>query len=208
MAPGNRAPRSYSTIASLLASTGKTFRIKKNGLWQEVRGFTGPREFDFPQPVGRRKGYLVDVPDHDLFPKAFGASTVEFRAGAELPLFNLGGQMLSFLVGKGIVRGPSSYAGAFQNFMKLFGSLGTDAGAIGVEVVRRRDEELSRLSASIVAEHHGHKIPVMPAVIMTKRWLQNGFETKGCVNFATWLDRQELEQECGLRGYKLHVKSW
>src|SRR6185369_7396690 len=99
---------------------------------------------------------------------------------------NLGGQMLSFLVGKGIVRGPSSYAGAFQNFMKLFGSLGTDAGAIGVEVVRRRDEELSRLPPHILYDEQRATNPVLAGRICAQPGVENGFQAKRRGDFPTW----------------------
>src|SRR5215510_1460286 len=43
---------------------------------------------DFPQPVGRRRVQLCDVPDLELFPQLFGADSVVFKAGVELTLFN------------------------------------------------------------------------------------------------------------------------
>src|SRR5262249_32614779 len=88
MAPGNRGARHTATIASLMHSVGRPFRVLRNGVWQDVRGWSEPRDFVFPSPVGKRRGYLVDVPDHEIFPTLFGARAVEFRAGSELRILN------------------------------------------------------------------------------------------------------------------------
>ena len=71
MAPGNRIPRGGGTIASLLHSVGASFTIFRNARWQTVRGWSEPQEFSFPAPIGPRRGYLVDVPDHEFFPELF-----------------------------------------------------------------------------------------------------------------------------------------
>src|SRR5204862_2838898 len=104
IAPGNRAPREAGTVASLLASVGRAFQVRANGGWRTVMGWSEPRRFTFPLPIGSRTGYLVDVPDHELFPALFGASRVEFRVGAELTFLNHSLSALAGLARRGIVR--------------------------------------------------------------------------------------------------------
>src|SRR5206468_8473414 len=95
--PRNRAPRNKGTVASLLASPGKSFRVWREGEWRHVQGWCEPRSFRFPLPVGPRRGYLVDVPDHELFPALFHARRVEFRVGSELAVFNHAASALAWL---------------------------------------------------------------------------------------------------------------
>src|SRR5215510_9707379 len=52
MAPGNRGARHTATIASLMNSVGKPFIISRDGKSQRVVGWSEPREFAFPSPVG------------------------------------------------------------------------------------------------------------------------------------------------------------
>src|SRR2546427_4302393 len=104
MAPGNRGPRSVGTIASLLHSVGQRFDVLRDGSWCTVHGWSCGRDFLFPAPIGRRRGYLVDVPDHEFFPDLFHARTVEFRTASELRILNLAVSSLSWFVRTGLVR--------------------------------------------------------------------------------------------------------
>src|SRR5262245_440251 len=61
LAHGNRGARHTGTIASLMHSLGQPFIICRDGKSQHVVGWSEPREFVFPSPVGKRRGYLVDV---------------------------------------------------------------------------------------------------------------------------------------------------
>jgi saccharopine dehydrogenase-like NADP-dependent oxidoreductase len=97
IAPGNRFPRNQATVASLLASLGKPCRLWREGEWREVLGWSEPRAFEFPPPIGRQRGYIVDVPDHEIFPTLFHARRVEFRVGSELAVFNYGASVLAWL---------------------------------------------------------------------------------------------------------------
>ncbi len=88
LAPGNRGARQTGTIASLMHSVGLPFLIWRDGKPERVAGWSDPRDFVFPSPIGTRRGYLVDIPDHEIFPKLFAADTVEFRVGSELQILN------------------------------------------------------------------------------------------------------------------------
>ena len=135
MAPGNRVPRSRGTITSLLHSVGRPFTVFREGRWCTVRGWSGARDFTFPQPIGLRRGYLVDVPDHEFFPEIFRANTVEFRTASELRILNLAVSSLGGLVRSGLVRTWVPWSRSFQRTAALLGFMGHDWGGVGVEVV-------------------------------------------------------------------------
>jgi hypothetical protein len=205
IAPGNRFPRNRGTVASLLASLGKSCRLWREGEWREVPRWSEPRTFHFPLPVGRRPGYLVDVPDHEIFPELFGAGRVEFRVGSELALFNHGASALAWLSWRLRIQwGP--WAGWLSPAMGVLGFLGHDWGAVGVEAAGLKGGLPVRRQACVVAEHSGQRIPVMPAAVMAARLLSGGAVERGIVPVDRWLSRAELELECGRRGLNLSVR--
>jgi hypothetical protein len=206
IAPGNRAPRSYGTVASLLECVGTPFKIWQNGSWAIVSGWSEPSDFEFPLPVGRRQGYLVDVPDLDLFPPLFKASTVEFRVGAEIAIFNQGCSLLALLTRAGIVRNWSRWASVLQKAMVLAGSIGHDWGAVGVQCLGTQDGQAFSRKACIVAPHHGHYIPVMPAAVMCIKLISEEHYAGGMLGLRNWLSRDQLEAECSRRNYRLVVE--
>jgi hypothetical protein len=205
IAPGNRSPRNKATVASLLASLGKPFRLWRQGEWREARGWSEARTFRFPLPIGPRRGYLVDVPDHEIFPALFHAGGVEFRVGAELALFNHAASALAWVSRRLAIRWDR-WAGALAPAVGVFGSLGHDWGAVGVEVSGSKGGLPVRRQACVVARSSGQRIPVMPAAIMVGRLLSGGPVKEGLVPVDRWLGRAELASECSERGFELTVE--
>lgn len=206
IAPGNRSPRAPATVASLLSSLGHSFDICQQGKWNKVKGWSARRNFHFPHPVGPRAGYLVDVPDVALFPELFGADTVEFRAGAEVDLFNRGLTLLRTVSSTGAVKSWRTHQPSLQFAMGLFGWIGTDTGALGVEMSGRATGEHRSIRACIMADHKGQNIPVMPAVIMVSQIVSGQTAPAGIIPYNTWLTRGELEAECRRRHYRLIIE--
>jgi len=196
MAPGNRGARHTATIASLMHSVGQPFIICRDGKSQRVVGWSEPREFVFPSPVGKRQGYLVDVPDHEIFPRLFDARTVEFRASSELQIFN---QCLSLL--QRTRRNWVSSSGLLQRATGLMSRIGHDWGAIGVEVAG----DVVR-KACIVADSRGERIAVMPASVMVAA-LSAGVRQAGLVSYTAWLTEEQLRRECEKRDFRLVVEA-
>jgi len=206
IAPGNRSPRATSTVFSLLSSVGERFTVCRNGRWENAVGWSQPRSCEFPAPVGRRRGYLVDVPDHEIFPELFGASSVEFRVGSELMISNHFISFLAFLYRKGFVRQLASWSGFLRQAMALTSFIGHDWGAVAVEAQGSVAGSPVRKQASVVADRAGHRIPVMPAAIMTKLLLAAPGNYHGLVPVHDWLTRKLLELECERRGYRLVIQ--
>jgi hypothetical protein len=203
IAPGNRMPRARATVASLLDSVGRTFPVWRDGRWQSVRGWSEPRAFDFPAPVGRRVGYLVDVPAHDDFPALFSCARVEFRAGAELSLLNHGVSFLGLLVRARLVRSWVPFTPILRSLMGVFGGFGSETGAVGVEVAGERAGRPFRRRACVVAATRGQVIPVMPATILIERCLSEERGLLAQVSCDRWIERGDLERECARRGFRL-----
>ncbi len=85
--PGNRPPRGLSVIASIVSQAGAPMRIWRGSEWLDVPTWSG-RKLHTLTGVGTRAAHRITVPDLWLFPTAFGANTVEFRAGLELGVMN------------------------------------------------------------------------------------------------------------------------
>jgi saccharopine dehydrogenase-like NADP-dependent oxidoreductase len=206
IAPGNRAPRSHATVSSLLASLGKQFTVCQNGDWKQVTGWSERKVFQFPQPIGVRPGYLVDVPDHFFFPKIFGAQTVEFRVGAELDLFNHALSVMAWTCKLGMVKNWCKYERTLQQLMSLTRFMGHDWGGVGVEVRGKKGKTVKRGRACVLATTNGHHIPAMPTVIMVSHLFSSQEQRKGIIPFHQWLAHEELDRECKKRSYQLIVE--
>src|SRR5437773_995725 len=185
MATGNRLPKKTATIASFLYSVGQPFHIFRDGRWQMVRGWSEPRDFSFLPPIGRRRGYLIDVPDHELFPALFHARTVEFRTAMEWNALSAAVTLFGWLVKKHWIRSSSSWNKVFRLGGTLVGVIGHDWGALGVEVIGSIGQKHVIRHVSIVADSGAQRIGVMPASVMTALLL-SGSAHQGAISPAHW----------------------
>ena len=198
MAPGNRGARNMATIASLMHSIGQQFSIFRDGAWRTVTGWSEPRDFLFPQPIGIRRGFIVDVPDHELFPDLFGARTVEFRTSTELRIWSAG---LSLL--KRVRTDWVRWSRLIQRTAALLSWMGHSYGGLGIEVAEVRGSKRRRVS--IVADVTAERMAVMPASVMTT-FLLSGAPYRGLLSPADWITRDQLQSECTKRGFRLIVE--
>ncbi len=195
MAPGNRGARNTATIASLMHSVGQPLTVFRDGVWRTVTGWSEPRDFLFPQPIGIRRGFIVDVPDHELFPDLFGARTVEFRASTELRTWSGG---LSLL--RRFRTDWARWSRLIQGTAALLSWMGHSYGGIGVEVAGSK-----RRRVSIISDLTAERMAVMPASVMTA-FLLSGATHRGLVSPADWITRDRLQTECTKRGFRLIVE--
>lgn len=205
MATGNRLPKKTATISSFLYSVGQPFNVFRDGRWQMVRGWSEPRDFSFPLPVGRRRGYLIDVPDHELFPALFNARTVEFRTASEWSALNITVSLFSWFVKKHGVRSWISWNKMFRRGAALLGFIGHGWGAIGVEVSGSSGQKRRTRRVSVVADSGAQRIAVMPASVMTALLL-SGSKHHGVVSPAHWLTPEQVRDACEERGFQLIVE--
>ena len=79
--------------------------------------------------------------------------------------------------------------------MGVFGSLGHDWGAVGVEVSGAQAGHPVRRQACVVAESAGQRLPILPAAVMAGRLLSRGAAEGGLVSVDRWLSRDDLASE-------------
>jgi hypothetical protein len=165
---GNRNPVGVSTIASILAYVGLPVRVWQGRRWRAVPGWGLGEFITFPQPVGRRRVQLCDVPDLELFPSLFDADSVVFKAGVELTPFNylIGG--LALLRQLHPALNLPALAGPLVFFSKLFKWLGTFHGSFAVWVTGDTGEVRS---LAFVAPRNGLRVPTAPAVLLARKVL-------------------------------------
>ncbi|WP_347310657.1 DUF4166 domain-containing protein [Defluviimonas sp. SAOS-178_SWC] len=159
--PGNRAPRGRSVVGAILARTGTPFRLWQGAAWEERRGWSDPRAYRLG-PGLHRRGYLIEVPDTRLFPARFGAHSVSFRAGLELPVMNAGLALLSRLrAATGIAVGPRIVA-LTRGMALMLWPFGSAQGGMVVRVIGRKDGGLIRAEWRLLAEAGAG--PYVPAI--------------------------------------------
>ncbi len=206
LAQGSAKARSSATLASLLDSVGRPFRVSRQGIWCTVDGGSDPAEFSFPEPVGRRSGWLVDVPDCEIFPQLFGARRVESRAGGGMSRLNGTVDAMAWLRRRGIVRSWGRCAPMLRLGLRALDPRGSSAGAIGVEIEGRYGQRPLRKRLSIVAEREAERIAVLPAANLVTRLARDPDAWHGLVPLNGWIDRDELEHECLRRGLRLVIE--
>ena len=180
---GNKNPAGVSTIASILAYVGVPIRVWKNNRWQTESGWSLGEFVTFPEPVGRRRVQLCNVPDLELFPKMFQAEQVEFKAGVELIVFNYAISLFGWLKRLFPVVNLPKFANLLVTLSKVFKHLGTLHGGCAVWVT---NDEGNQKSVAFIAPKNGPRIPTAPTVLLSRKVLQEGPPTLGafpCVGF-------------------------
>jgi hypothetical protein len=185
---GNKNPAGVSTISSILAYVGLPVRVWQDNRWRMMTGWGCGEFIEFPQPVGRRRVQLCDVPDLELFPQLFGAENVVFKAGVELTALNY---VIAALAQLRRLR-PSldlpALAKPVVQLSRVFKSLGTLHGSCAVWV---KDQNGREESLAFVAPKNGPRIPSAPAVLLARKLLAEGLLAAGafpCVRFLSLTD--------------------
>ena len=201
MNAGNKNKPGISTFKSILMYTGTNIQVWENGHWKTRMGWGQSEIFEFPSPVGKRLVQLCDVPDLDLFPKVFKASTVIFKAGVELSFFNLGLSILAYMKKTFHQIDLVSLAKPLVKTSRFFKLLGSYSGGISVTV---ETKDGRKYTASFVTTQNGPYIPASPAVILTRKLLFEdhllNFGAFPCIGF---IDLKEFQRHLSPYGVKL-----
>jgi len=158
--PGSRGSRGYATVASLLSSAGRPFDVPRGERVERAWGWSDPRRFEFPPPLGARHAYLaIPVADFDLLPRWFGCREVEFRACSDQPLLDRALWIAAGL--QRLVPVPVLRASArpMVELVRIAGMFGTSAGGGLIEAVGPS----GRVRIAVVARQHAERLPSLPA---------------------------------------------
>jgi saccharopine dehydrogenase-like NADP-dependent oxidoreductase len=161
--PGNRAPRGRSVVASILNQCGQQMDVTVDGVSTQMRSWSAPEVFDLGQGIVR-KGWTIAVPDQQLFPQAFGARTVMFRAGLELAVMNYALAAISWVRAKTGLNVPKWFVSLVMWVADKLALFGTDAGGMSVKVTTRQDGRWQQRTWRMIARSgDGPFIPAVPA---------------------------------------------
>ena len=149
LAPGNRAPRGRSVTASILSQTGEPLNVWRGGAWRQQRGWSDGKTVSFG-PKFKRRASLIGAPDLKLFPQAFGARSVIFRAGLELNLMHRGLAFLGFLRACRLLPKLNAFLAPLLWMSRWLEPFGSDQGAMAVDVTGL---EAGRSRAPPLADH-------------------------------------------------------
>lgn len=172
LSPGNQNPRGAATIGAVLGSLGAPMRVWINSAWCTRHGWGDRARLEFPPPVEWRTVHNCAVPDLDLFPAAFGARTVRFRAGLELELFNRVLSACAALRRLRLAPPLGSLAPLALRVSLSFYSRGSKNGALAVWA--RGSDHAGRAierKIALVTADDGPATPSAPAILLAKKLL-------------------------------------
>jgi Domain of unknown function (DUF4166)/Saccharopine dehydrogenase NADP binding domain len=167
--PGNRAPRGLSVIRAILAQVGKPLDLRRGGRRETVRGWSGLTCIKLPG-LSARWASLIGAPDLSLFPDAYNARSVIFRAGLELPVMHFALTLLAVAVRLRILSGLDPLARPLRWIAAMLHRFGSDRGGMQVRVAGLcADGTAEERTWTLIAEAgHGPQIPAVPAIVLTR----------------------------------------
>lgn len=196
---GNKNKPGVSTFESILSYAGTEIPVWKNSQWENHMGWGLAEIFEFPPPVGKRFVQLCNVPDLELFPQLFEADQVLFKAGVELPIFNIGLSILARLKKRFPQIHLLSLAEPLIRISRLFKSFGSYSGGVLVHVEDKRGDHKS---LAFVTSQNGPRIPTSPAVLLTRRLLNKDIVARGafpCVRLISLGEFRDYLEPFGIR---------
>ncbi len=194
LVPGNRAPRGRSVIRSILAQAGEPLVLWRGGAWRRCRGWADAREVTFG-PGLKRWASLIGAPDLTLFPQAFGARSVVFRAGLELGLMHWGLALLARLRAARLLPHLTLFAGPILWASLLLKPFGTDRGGMTVDVTGLAQGRAVRRRWEVVAAGgDGPFIPAVPARAIVRKLNAIPPGARACLSDLTLKEIEEAAQ--------------
>ncbi len=163
LVPGNQAPRGRSVVGSILSQAGEPLMIWRGRVWRRHRGWTEAKRVTFG-PGFKRWASLIGAPDLKLFPQAFDAQSVLFRAGLELGIMHWGLAALAHLRALRLLPSLTVFLGPILWISGRLKPFGSDRGAMAVEVTGSKDGKIVRRRWQVIAnDGEGPFIPAVPA---------------------------------------------
>ncbi|HEY3179549.1 MAG TPA: saccharopine dehydrogenase NADP-binding domain-containing protein [Casimicrobiaceae bacterium] len=205
IAPGNRTPRGSATIASVASYVGRQFGVWDAGVWQPAYGWQRLRSHRYPPEVGTRWLADCDVPDLELFPERYpGVQSVRFGAGLELPFLHFGLWLLSWPSRWRWISRLEAHSERLRRSSEWFAKLGTDVGAMHVEMHGfRRGHRLDVLWTLVAGHGDGPQIPCTPAIVIARKLAAGTLVARGALPCVGLFSLEECLRE--LEGYDVRT---
>lgn len=185
--------RGLATTYAILSYAGKPFKTLIDGRMKDVYGWgdlTPPKFWK----LGTRWLGNCDVPDLELFPKRYPhLKTIRFHAGLELKILHELLWLFSGVVRWKLLPSLQPLAPYLLKISRLFDVFGTDDSGFYMEMRGvGKDGKAKALTFNILAkEGDGLNIPVMPAIIMTRKLVSGDVKHTGavpCMGFVSLQD--------------------
>jgi len=168
--PGNRAPRGRAVMAAILSQVGRPIKTWRNGAWRELHAWSGSETRQLPKGL-RRVASPIGAPDLALFPKAYEARSVLFRAGLELPLMHHSLRLLGWAHRKGLLPRLDLFTTPLLWAAELMKGFGSDQGGMVVRVAGR-DAQGAAVTGGWrlhMGQGKGPFVPAVPALLVIRR---------------------------------------
>ncbi len=168
--PGNRAPRGRSVMRAILQQVGRPLTQWRGGAWVDTTAWGPVKRFKLPGGLTRAAS-PISVPDLMLFPKAYGARSVRFWAGLELPVMHHGLRVLGWLHRLGLLPRLDRFVAPLGWGADLLRGFGSDRGGMVVVVAGRTSEgrPLIRRWRFTLGRGQGPKVPALPALLVIRQ---------------------------------------
>ncbi|MGH1377734.1 MAG: saccharopine dehydrogenase family protein [Alphaproteobacteria bacterium] len=185
-----KTTRGIATTAAILSYTGKPFKTLVNGERHDIYGWQGVRARKY-SGLGWRLLGNCNVPDLGLFPKMYPElKTVRFYAGLEIPFIHITLWALSWLVRVGLIRSLEPLAPLLLRLSFIFDWLGSANSGFHMDLAGKDNRGKNKvIRFELIARNgDGPFIPCMPAILLTKKLVNNEIEKRGatpCVGIIT-----------------------
>ena len=193
---GNRDARGPAALRAILSFAGRPLSMLEHGGWRDVYGWSRPQTVRYPAPIGKRRVYLADGADLDIFPKRYGAHTVTDRVGMQLRLFNHGLYVMARLKRHNRIADLTRHTRSLMNASMMFKAQGDASGGLCVAVRGEHNgQSVTHHAFLLVRGSHGLAIPASPVVALIRKWVSQGISAKGAVACVGLVTLDELRRE-------------
>jgi hypothetical protein len=174
LAPAARHSANAGAALSLLRSVGRSISVWRDGRWQSAFGWTEPRRFAMPRPVGPVTGRLFETADALWLPRIWPSlREVDVRVDARAP----GANRLLQLAGK---------SNRFHRLVErqvhwgawLCRKLGRTAGGVGYEIENSR-RDVRRFA--LVSKESSYLSAIAPAVLAAQAIVEDRYPRHGLI---------------------------
>ncbi len=193
--PGQKSERGLATTQSILSYLGKSL-YKFASIGKNQYGWQSLYKQRYPI-LGKRWMANCDIPDLDLLPKYYGVESISFSAGMESKCLHMGMWLASWLVRLGLPLNLQKHSKQLLKFSHYFDKFGSADGGMHM-IIKGLDHntQIKTIRWFIIAkDNHGPYIPTVPAVVLTKRLLNDGINETGATPCVSLVSLEEYLNE-------------